>query len=99
MMMFNSLYRLGTEVKTECDQEQLFVGSAVKGRRAALVMANTLGETLRVRLELGGFSTEDVEILRIDEEHRYTLTGEDLSDGFVDMSPYSCVEIRLVDLR
>ncbi len=98
MMMFNSLYRLGNSVVAECDDARLFAHAAVKGRRAALVLANTADEPLSVSLDLLGFPMDDVEIFRIDEEHRYTLTGEDLATASITLPPYSCAEIRLVDL-
>ncbi len=98
MMMFNSLYRLGNSVRAESGDPHLFAHGAVKGRRAALALANVNEEPLRVTVDIKNFSAEDVEILRIDEENRYTLTGETLEDGILLLPPNSCVEIRWVDL-
>ena len=97
--MFNSLFRLENEVRTECDEAHLFVGSARKGRQGVIVLANTLGEAVSVRLELLGFSVSETEVLRLDEENRYTLTGETAESGEITIPPYSCVELRLFDLN
>ena len=97
MMMFNTLYQFQNSVVAASDDSRLFAHAAIKNRRAALVLANTAGEPLSVSLDLSGFPVEDVEVLRIDVEHRYTLTGEDLSTPSLTLAPYSCVEIRLFD--
>ena len=39
-----------------------------------------------------------MEILRIDEENRYTLTGEQIVDGKLALPANACVEIKLFDL-
>ncbi|MBE6597405.1 MAG: hypothetical protein E7641_07025 [Ruminococcaceae bacterium] len=98
-MMFNSLYDLENGVMCESDDQKVFVGAAKKGRRAALVVSNVNPEPITVSLDISGFPTDDVEVLRIDGEYRYTLTGETLSDGKLTMPPYSCAEIKLLDLN
>jgi hypothetical protein len=50
-------------------------------------------------LELLGFSVSEAEVLRLDEENRYTLTGETTESGALTIPPYSCVELRLFDLN
>jgi hypothetical protein len=37
-------------------------------------------------------------VLRIDEENRYTATGEDVRCGELTIPAYGCVEIKLFDL-
>ena len=44
-------------------------------------------------------STDAVQILRIDEENLYTLTGETLESGRLPLPQNGCVEIKLLDLE
>ena len=45
-----------------------------------------------------GMPTDNAQVCRIDEENRYTLTGETLADGILMMPENSCVEIKLLDV-
>ncbi|MBQ9736704.1 MAG: hypothetical protein IJV96_07975 [Clostridia bacterium] len=98
-MMFGTLYRLGKTVASTCEDGRLFSLAARRGRQAALVLANPSGEELSVSLSLTGFCASACEVLRIDEENRYTCTGEDLADGTLTLPPFGCAEIRLYDLK
>ena len=98
-MMFNTLYTLGTSVRAESSDSHLFVGAARDGRRAAIVIANTTGEAVQLKLDLSGMEPTHAEILRIDEENRYTLTGESLAHGYLPLEADACVEIKLFDLK
>ena len=99
LMMFNSLYTLGDEVMTECSDRHVLVRAAKKGREASIVISNVNEEARRLKLDLSGFPTDKAEVLRIDEWHSYTLTGETVSDGVLELGENSCVEIKLYDLR
>ena len=98
-MMFNTLYQLGNAVKVESDDKYVFANAAIRGRKAALVVSNVNEEDIVLDLSLLGFDVSDVEILRIDEENRYTLTGEQITDGKLALPANACVEIKLFDLR
>ena len=98
LMMFNSLYTLQNEAVSESDDKYVFVGAAVKGKRAALVIANVNEEPVKINLGIKGFPADDVEILRIDEENTYTLTGETLEGGSLVMPENSCAQIKLFDI-
>ena len=91
---YNTLYRLGNEVAASTTDEHVFVGAGVNGGRAAVVLANTNAYDVTLTLDLAGFAATDVQILRIDEGHRYTLTGETI-DGALTLPAASCVEIKL----
>lgn len=93
-MMFNTLYSLQNAVKCSGD-DGIFAGAAVNGGKAAIVLANTKDEAIEVGLEILDFPTEEVQILRIDEENRYTLTGETLSTNSITLPPFGCAEIKL----
>ena len=97
--MFNTLYRLGSCVYSQSDDEHVFVGAASQGRAASVVVANTNRDDVVLNLDIAGFDTENVQVLRIDEENRYTLTGEDFSDGKLTLPAMGCIEIKLFDLK
>jgi hypothetical protein len=52
-------------------------------------------EPVEVKLDLGGFDADEVQILRIDEENRYTLTGEEIKDGVITLPANACAEVKL----
>ena len=96
--MFNALYRLKNEVEASSDDAHVFVCAAKSGRKASIVISNINNEDMTLNLNVLGFNTECAQVLRIDEENRYTLTGEDISSGEIRLPANSCVEIKLFDL-
>ena len=44
------------------------------------------------------FPLSEVQVYRIDEGNRYTLTGETLQCGKLKLSANSCMEIKLWDI-
>ena len=46
MVAFNTLYRLGTQVRTVCDTEGLYALAAADGKHGALLLSNLSGEKL-----------------------------------------------------
>ncbi|MBQ9117423.1 MAG: hypothetical protein IJY04_10400 [Clostridia bacterium] len=98
LSMFNSLYRLGEQRLAESDRDGVFVCAAAKRRRGGILIANTTADRVVTEIGISNFSVGESQILRIDEENRYTLTGETLSDGTIELPPYSCVEIKLWDI-
>ena len=98
LMMFNTLYSLGGSVAVSCDNSQVFAHAAVNGKKAALVISSVSNEEVDVNIDLRGFPTDEVQVIRIDEENRYTLTGEGFGDGKFRLPANSCVEIKLWDL-
>ncbi len=98
-MMFNGLYQLKNMVSTKTSDERVFALSAIDGRKGEIVIANTNNETIQVKFDIKGFDIDEVQILRIDEENRYTLTGENIKNGVIDIPAHGCVEIKLWDLK
>lgn len=96
---FNSLYRLGEQVEAKSDSDELFVGAAKNGRRAAIVMSNPSENPITVSLDVKNFPTETSQIHRIDEVNRYCKTGEEFGTGRFTVPAYGCMEIELFDLR
>ena len=97
LMMFNSLYRLGNAVSAQSDDKYVFAQAAVNGKKASLVIANVNEEEVCLHLDIKSFPTDDAQVLRIDEENTYTLTGETLANGSLILPENSCVEIKLFD--
>ena len=95
---FNSLYRLKNEVCCTSDDAHVFAGAARSGRQAVLVLSNTNAEPVEINLSLAGFNVSEAQFLRIDEENRYTCTGEALGEKLL-LPALGCVEIRLFDLH
>ena len=95
--MFNTLYALGSQFKAESDGKKVFVNAAKKGKKAAVVISNANKYAVEVALDISGFPINEAQLARIDDENRYTLTGESLTPT-VTMPPYSCLEIKLFDI-
>jgi hypothetical protein len=92
--MFNTLYRLGTEVTCLCDVPGVYALAATNAKRSALVLANTNNKSVNFNLECLGVDFTDAEVHRISKAYRYTLTGERVKNGQFSIPPYGCVEIR-----
>ncbi len=96
-MMFNTLYRLGRGVTAQSSDGRVFVQAAKDGRRAAVVLANPSEEELTLTLDISGFAPTETVTCRIDEENRYTVTGERI-DAPLTLPARGCLEIKLFDL-
>ena len=92
--MFNSLYKLGTEVECACDVPGVAALAATNGKRSVLVMANTNNKTVEFDLECLGVDFTDADVLRISKAYRYTLTGETVQNGKFKLPPYGCAELK-----
>ena len=62
------------------------------------MLSNVNDEPVEVILNASNFPLTDAQILRIDEENRYTLTGEALNGPPLTIPEKGCVEIQLFDL-
>ena len=96
--MFNGLYRLENQVQVECGEQKIFVGAAVDGKKAAVVLSNPSDTDIQAVLDIQNFPVCEAQILRIDRGNRYTLTGETLQDGGLFVPAHGCVEVKLWDL-
>ena len=96
--MYNSLYKLKNQVESKSDNENVFVQAARNNKKAVIVISNTNNEDVKVKLQLDNFYYTDMEVLRIDEENRYTSTCENIVDE-VTIPAMGCIEIKLYDLR
>ena len=94
--MFNTLYRLGTEVECVCDVPGVYALAATNGKRSSLVLANTNGKAVNLDLECLGVDFTDSDVHRISKAYRYSRTGEQLQNGELKIASYGCVEIRFM---
>jgi hypothetical protein len=98
-MMFNALYQLKNSVSTTSDNEKVFALSARDNNKAVLTVANVNPYPVKLTLDLEGFEFTDAQVLRIDEENTYTLTGESITDNVITIPPTACMEIKLFNLK
>ena len=51
MVAFNTLYKLGMQVETECDTDGLYVLCASNGKKNAMMIANLSGKQQQLEFE------------------------------------------------
>lgn len=66
MVAFNELYKLGSEIKCDCDEETLYAVAATDGKRFALVLSNLTGK--KQTLEILGADLANARYHVIDQE-------------------------------
>ena len=67
MVAFNTLYRLGTQVESQCDEARLYVLVASDGKKHAAMIVNLTGEKQDLTIE--GVDLENARYSLIDQEH------------------------------
>jgi hypothetical protein len=92
-MMFNDAYKLGNEVSTSTDNENLFALGATKEGRSVLLISN-IGEDKTVDLNITGVDLDKAEVFMISDIYHYSPTGISIADGKLNIPEGSCVEIR-----
>lgn len=97
-MMFNTLYTLENQVVCTLDGKGVFAQAAAKDKQAAIVLSNCNADAVNVKIEISGFRVGHSQFLRIDEENRYTLTGETMEENVIMIPPFGTVEVKLFDL-
>ena len=61
------LYRLGTQVESQCDEDRLYVLAASNGKKHAAMIANLTGKKQDLTIE--GVDLENARYSLIDQEH------------------------------
>lgn len=97
-MMYNTLYKLKNSVATQSSDSHVFVGAGVSGRKAAIVISNVNDESVHIKTYIEGFDITDIQVCRVDEGHRYTVTGEEDINEIV-IPAHGCIEIKLWNLK
>ena len=87
IMAFGRLRTLGTEVKMEIDNEDVFALAATDGKKKGVLMAN-IGEETEIATDL----EEGMTVYRIDHEHFFTPTS--LSAKSFTLKPFEVVYIE-----
>ena len=67
MVAFNTLYRLGTQVWSQADEDGLYVLAASNGEKHAAIIVNLSGE--KKSLQIDGVDLECARYSLIDQEH------------------------------
>ncbi len=71
---FGRLYELGESVKSECDEEGIYVLAATDGEKRGILISNT-GKDTEISLDCGA----DMKAYLIDEDNFFRETNEDIS--------------------
>lgn len=66
LVAFNHLYRLGTQVKSECSEDRMYVLAASDGKNHAVMISNLTGKAQELNFE--GLNTENARYHVIDNE-------------------------------
>ena len=91
---FNSAYKLGCEVITKSDDEDVFVLGARGEDKGVLIISNYSEIPKRVKLDIKGLSADDGDVIITDSEYTYTMLDKIIFESTLAIKPYSCVEIR-----
>lgn len=96
-MMFNEIYKLSNEIETASESDTIVVCGASNGKKNTLLVVNLEDKPVSCEFDVTGVSTEDTEILMINDIYQYTPTGKHLQDGTLTLPAYSCTEIRFYE--
>ena len=66
MVAFNQLYKLGTQVSHECDNDRVYAVAASNGKRSCLMLSNLTGEAQELNIE--GVDLTDARWYILDQE-------------------------------
>ena len=91
---FNSAYRLGCEVETQSDDEDVFVLGARNEEKGVIIISNYSDIPKKLNLNVKNVSPDDGEVIITDSEYTYTMLDKIISDNTLTVKPYSCIEIR-----
>ena len=91
---FNSAFKLGYEVMTESDDEDVFVLGAKNDKKGVIIISNYSDVPKKLRLETEGVETDDGEVIITDSEYTYTMLDNIIKGSILTVKPYSCIEIR-----
>ena len=66
MVAFNHLYKAGTQIAHECDNNRLYAVAATNGKNSYLMLSNLTGETQEINIE--GVDLTDARWYILDQE-------------------------------
>ncbi len=91
---FNTAYRLGNEVESACEDEDIYVLGARDDKNGVVLIANTKDEPVTLELDLTGVDVNTGEVILTDDHYMYTLVGNVIKNGKLTVKEHACVEIR-----
>ena len=92
---FNKAYKLGFEVPSESDSEDVYVLAAKNESDGVILIANTTEDPVILNIESLGADINSANVIMTDEEYLYTFVGDIIKDGKLKIKGYSMIEIRL----
>ena len=57
-------------------------------------MSNINNTPVLTEFDIKGADVSDVDIVMINDEYKYTITGKEIVDGKLEIPAHTCVEIR-----
>lgn len=92
---FNEAYKLGSEVESDSDNDEIYVLGARNDKSGVILIANTTDQPTTFQLNIDGADINTSDVLSIDEEYHYTFRGKVIKNNKLTVKGYSCTEIRI----
>ena len=92
---FNEAYKLGDEVCSSSDCEDVYVLGARNDKKGVILIANTTDEQIVLDFKVLGTDINSAEVLMTDNEYLYTYVGNVIKDNKLTIKEYSMIEIRI----
>ena len=92
---FNEAYKLGCEVISDSDCDDVYVLGARDEKHGVILIANTTDEKMELHLDVIGADINQANVLMTDEEYLYTYIGDIVKDGKLKIKEHSMIEIRV----
>ena len=92
---FNEAYKLGCEVISDSDCDDVYVLGAKDEKRGVILIANTTDEKIELDLDVIGTDINLANVLMTDEEYLYTFVGTVVKNGKLKIKEHSMIEIRV----
>lgn len=93
-MAFNEAYKLGNEVQTSSDDQDVYVLGATDQRQCVLLIANTSDQPKRATLALAGVKPDAFEAVMLNNQCDYRRRILHLApDGTLAIPPQTCLQL------
>ena len=93
---FNEAYKLGSEVNSDSDCDDVYVLGARDEKHGVILIANTKDTAIELELDVVGTDIDNAEVLMTDEEYLYTYIGDIVKDGKLKIKEHSMIELRII---
>lgn len=92
---FNTAYKLGTEIVTDSDNNEVYVLGARNDKKGVILIANIGDEEAEFEFDVKGANINDGEVIMTDDQYLYTYRGEIIKENKLQVKAHSCIEIKL----